>query len=206
MNIQQMPSLSMCGFLYSGADTGGFGCDCTRDLMLRWTAFSIFTPLFRNHAAMGTRRQEYTAFGDTEDFKNIIELRYALLPYIYRSFVNAVKENRMYMSPLSFDFPNDDRARKIEDQLLVGDSLMIAPVYKQNAEGRYVYLPEDMTMYRLRSVADYDRTELKAGDHYIDVALNEVLVFVRKGKEIPFGEAAKNVDEVNFNEIQTILK
>lgn len=206
MNIQQMPSLSMCGFLYSGADTGGFGCDCTRDLMLRWTAFSIFTPLFRNHAAMGTRRQEYTAFGDTEDFKNIIGLRYALLPYIYRSFVNAVKENRMYMSPLSFAFPNDDRARKIEDQLLVGDSLMIAPVYKQNAEGRYVYLPEDMTMYRLRSVTDYDRTELKAGDHYIDVALNEVLVFVRKGKEIPFGEAAKNVDEVNFNEIQTILK
>ena len=58
----------------------------------------------------------------------------------------------------------------------------------------------------MRSVADYDRTELKAGDHYIDVALNEVLVFVRKGKEIPFGEAAKNVDEVNFNEIQTILK
>ena len=37
-------------------------------------------------------------------------------------------------------------------------------------------------------------------------ALNEVLVFVRKGKEIHFGEAAKNVEEVNFNEIQTILK
>lgn len=206
MNIQQMPSLSMCGFLYSGADTGGFGCDCTRDLMLRWTAFSIFTPLFRNHSAMGTRQQEYTAFGDSEDFKNIIELRYALLPYLYNSFVRAAKENEMYMSPLSFVFPENARARKVEDQLFVGDSLMIAPVYKQNADGRYVYLPEDMALYRMRSVIDYDRIDLKAGDHYLDVALNEVLIFVRKGKSVPLGKVGKSVDELNFNEIMTYLK
>lgn len=198
MNIEQMPGLSMSGFIYSGADTGGFGCDCSRELMLRWTAFSIFTPLFRNHAAAGTRRQEYTALGDTEDFKNIIGLRYALLPYIYNTFVKAVKENTMYMAPLSFAFPEDKRARNIEDQLLLGDSVMLAPVYTQNAKGRYVYLPEDMTFYRFRSASDYDVIPMNKGDHYIDVAFNEVPLFVRNGKSITIGKAAKNTSEVEY--------
>lgn len=198
MNIEQMPGLSMSGFIYSGADTGGFGCDCSKELLLRWTAFSIFTPLFRNHSAAGTRRQEYTAFGDSTDFKNIIGIRYALLPYIYKSFVRAVKENTMYMAPLSFAFPGDDRARNIEDELLLGDSLMLAPVYTQNAKGRFVYLPEDMTFYRLRSASDYDVIPLKKGDHYIDVAINEVPLFVRKDKSLEIGNAAMNTSEVNF--------
>lgn len=198
MNIEQMPGLSMSGFIYSGADTGGFGCDCSKELLLRWTAFSIFTPLFRNHSAAGTRRQEYTAFGDSTDFKNIIGIRYALLPYIYNSFVRAVKENTMYMAPLSFAFPGDDRARNIEDELLLGDSLMLAPVYTQNAKGRFVYLPEDMTFYRLRSASDYDVIPLKKGDHYIDVAINEVPLFVRKDKSLEIGNAAMNTSEVNF--------
>ena len=48
MNVKMMPSLNMCGFLYSGADIGGFGGNASHDLMLRWLAFGIFTPLMRN--------------------------------------------------------------------------------------------------------------------------------------------------------------
>ena len=208
MNIQQMPALSMSGFIYSGADTGGFSADCSRDLLLRWTAFSIFTPLFRNHSCDGTRRQEYTAFGDTEAFRSIIELRYALLPYIYSSFMDAVRNNKMYMAPLSFEYADDHRARNVQDQLLLGDSVMIAPVYTQNAAGRYVYLPEDMVMYRFRSVDDYDRIEITRGDHYIDVALEEVPIFIRKGKSVPFAGRAKRVTEVEMDitKIKGVLK
>ena len=61
MNVKMMPSLSMCGFLYTGADLGGFGADTTEDLLLRWLEFGIFTPLMRNHSALGTREQELTA-------------------------------------------------------------------------------------------------------------------------------------------------
>ena len=57
-----MPSLNMCGFLYTGADLGGFGADTTEDLLLRWYALGIFTPLMRNHSAHGTRRQEVYLF------------------------------------------------------------------------------------------------------------------------------------------------
>ncbi len=44
-HIKVLPGLNMCGFLYTGSDIGGFGCDTTRDLVLRWTALGIFTPL-----------------------------------------------------------------------------------------------------------------------------------------------------------------
>ena len=104
LNIRQMPSLNMAGFIYSGADTGGFGCDCTEDLMMRWIEFSIFTPLFRNHSALGTREQELYQFKDSDSFKNLVELRYALIPYIYQEFKKAVETGSMYFRPLFFDY------------------------------------------------------------------------------------------------------
>lgn len=181
LNIQQLPGLSMCGFLYSGADMGGFGADCTRDLMLRWLGVSMFTPLFRNHSADGTRRQEFDTFGDTEDFKNLIDIRYAFIPYLYDAYIKAIENDDMYIMPLSFVYENDDRAKNIEDQLLVGDSIMIAPVYTQNAKGRMVYLPERMRYLKFRTPTDFDEAILEKGDHYIEVALNEIPVFVREG-------------------------
>ena len=190
LNLQQMPGLSMCGFLYSGADTGGFSADTTEDLMLRWTALSIFTPLFRDHAAVGTRFQELYRFPRIADLRNIVRLRYALLPYIYSEFMKAALGDDMYMLPLSFVYGEDARARRVEDQVLVGDSIMIAPVYEQNALGRYVYLPEEMKLLRFRAADDYVEEILPAGDHYIPLELNEVPVFLRKGKVLPLADLA----------------
>lgn len=75
LNLKMMPSLNMCGFLYTGADLGGFGANTTRDLLLRWLALGVFTPLMRNHAALGTREQEPYQFEHIEDFRNVIGVR-----------------------------------------------------------------------------------------------------------------------------------
>ncbi|MDO4284158.1 MAG: glycoside hydrolase family 31 protein [Eubacteriales bacterium] len=202
LNLQQLPALNMCGFLYSGADTGGFSADCTEDLAMRWLGVSLFTPLFRNHAAMGTRRQEFYQFERTQDFRRLIELRYALVPYLYSEFRKAAEKNGMYIEPLLFAYPQDERARGIEDQVLVGESIMIAPVYVQNAAGRYVYLPEEMKLLRFRGWDDYDEEELGAGDHYVPARLNEVLVFLRKGKCLPLAKPAMHVSELREEEIR----
>ena len=53
--IKMLPGLNMCGYLYSGADIGGFAEQTTEDLMLRWMALGIFTPLMRNHSAWDAR-------------------------------------------------------------------------------------------------------------------------------------------------------
>lgn len=197
-NIQMMPSVQMCGFLYSGADLCGFSSDTTPDLALRWLEFGLLTPLMRNHSAVGTRMQEYYRFPEVlPAVRNMIRLRYALLPYLYSEFMKAALENTSYFRPLAFDYPDDPDAREVEDQLLLGEGLMAAPVYVQNAHGRHVYLPEPMKLLRLRAVDDYDEEILPAGHHYIRCALDEVLLFLRPGHIIPVAQPANSTSELD---------
>ena len=197
-NIQMMPNVQMCGFLYSGADLCGFSCDTTPDLALRWLEFGLLTPLMRNHSAVGTRMQEYYRFPEVlPAVRNMIRLRYALLPYLYSEFMKAALENTSYFRPLAFDYPDDPDAREVEDQLLLGEGLMVAPVYVQNAHGRHVYLPEPMKLLRLRAVDDYDEEILPAGHHYIRCALDEMLLFIRPGHIIPVAQPANNTAELD---------
>ena len=197
-NIQMMPSVQMCGFLYSGADLCGFSSDTTPDLALRWLEFGLLTPLMRNHSAVGTRMQEYYRFPEVlPAVRNMIRLRYALLPYLYSEFMKAALKNTSYFRPLAFDYPDDPDAREVEDQLLLGEGLMAAPVYIQNAHGRHVYLPEPMKLLRLRAVDDYDEEILPAGHHYIRCALDEVLLFLRPGHIVPVAQPANNTSELD---------
>ena len=185
------------GLLWEAAYTGGFGSNATEDLVMRFVELSMFTPLFRNHAAIGTRDQELFRFKNIDDFRNLINIRYGLIPYLYSEYLKAVDNDSLMFAPLAMVYPEDKNCRHIEDQLIVGDSIMIAPVYKQNAVGRYVYLPEDMFMIRFRSLEDRDIVPMKSGHHYVDVALNEVLIFIRKGKTLPMGKAAQTIDGVS---------
>ncbi len=184
LNLKMLPSLNMCGFLYIGADIGGFGSNTTRELLLRWLALGVFTPLMRNHAALGTRLQECFRFEHTEDFKSVISCRYRLLPYLYSEYLKSVYENEMMFKPLSFEYREDEICRNVEDQLIVGNEIMIAPVYTQNVTGRYVYLPEPMAMVTMYENGEEIKS-LEKGVHFVPVPLNKVVFFVRENAKIP---------------------
>ena len=197
-NIQMMPNVQMCGFLYTGADLCGFGYDTTPDLALRWLEFGILTPLMRNHSSSGTRAQEYYQFEDElPAIRKMLQLRYALLPYLYSEFMKAALENGSYFRPLAFDYPGDPDAREVQDQLLLGEGLMAAPVYTQNAHGRMVYLPESMKLLRLRAADDHDEEILPAGHHYVRCGLDEVLLFIRPGHLVPVASPADNTAQLD---------
>ncbi len=202
LNLKMLPSLNMCGFLYIGADLGGFGADTTRDLLLRWLALGVFTPLMRNHTALGTREQECYQFEQIEDFRHVVGVRYRLIPYLYSVYVKAAERGEMYFRPLGFDFPNDRRAVETEDQLLLGDEAMIAPIYTQNVSGRTVYLPEEMKFVKFMPDGTIYEEILPQGTHYVEVALNEVPLFIRKGKCIPVVEAAQSVEAIDLETVK----
>ncbi len=203
-SMQQLPALNMAGFLFTGSDTGGFGCDTTEDLMLRWLQYSLFTPLFRNHSADGTREQELYRFSNADAAGNMIRIRYSLVPYLYSEFLKAALRDEMMFRPFAFDFADDADAKQVDDQLLLGNELMIAPIYKQNAKGRYVYLPEEMMLVRMRSDEDYETEILPKGHHYIPAELNELVFFIRNQKAIPFAKAAKNTAETDWNTVRLL--
>ena len=197
LNLKMLPSLNMCGFLYTGADLGGFGADTTRDLVLRWLALGVFTPLMRNHSALGTREQEAYQFENIEDFRHVIGVRYRLVPYLYSEYMKAALNDDMMFRPLAFDYTDDAFATQVEDQLLLGNEIMIAPVYTQNAKGRYVYLPEEMMFVKFLPDGTISQEILEKGHHYVEVALNEVPLFIRKGKAIPVADVAQTVKDID---------
>ncbi len=204
LNLKMMPSLNMCGFLYTGADLGGFDADATRDLVLRWMALGVFTPLMRNHAALGTREQEAYQFERVEDFRGIVETRYRLIPYLYSEYVKAALNDDMYFRPLAFVYSKDSFAANVEDQVMLGDEAMIAPVYTQNAKGRYVYLPERMMLVKFSKDGQYTQEVLEKGHHFVEVALNEVPLFIREGRCIPLVKAARCVEELDTGRMEMV--
>lgn len=201
MNLKMLPSLNMIGILYTGADIGGFGSDTSRDLLLRWLALGVFTPLMRNHSAKGTREQEFYQFEDVSDFESVISVRYRLIPYIYSEYMKAALDDEMMFKPLAFAYPDDGIAVQIEDQMMLGNEVMITPVCTQNAQGRFVYLPEDMMFVKFMGDGSIYTEKMEKGSHYISVTLNEVPLFIRENKCIPLAtkaESTADIDEDNL--------
>ncbi len=203
LNLKMLPSVNMCGFLYCGADLGGFNNNVTGDLLLRWLALGVFTPLMRNHRALGTRAQEAYQFDNTQDFADVLAVRYRLIPYIYNTFRRCADENDMMFRPLAFDYPEDKLALEVEDQLMLGEECMIAPVYEQNKSGRVVYLPEPMTFVKL-SGENITSTKLSEGIHYVEVKLNEVPLFIKQNKKIPLAMPALNTAGLDMENLDYI--
>lgn len=201
MNVKMMPSLNMCGFLYTGADVGGFGADTTEDLVLRWLEFAVFTPLLRNHSARGTRRQEVYRFSHVQDFADVIGVRYQILPYIYSEYMKAALRNTMMFSPLSFIYKGDALAGQVEDQLLIGENIMIAPVCEQNASGRVVYFPERMKQLIFRKGTVAEGIVYEKGFAYVDMPMGSVNIFLREGYLFPVAKGGKCVEDVDFEDL-----
>jgi alpha-glucosidase len=154
---------------------------------------------------MSSREQEpYSYDNETVDIlRSVIELRYALVHYIYSEYMKAVINKDMYFKPLCFEY-EDEVSKRIENQLLVGDSLMVTPIYEENSVGRYVYLPEDMLLWK---AADYNNRVyevMKKGHHYINVDFKEVPIFIRKNKIIVLGKHSRNVETLNTAQLNVI--
>jgi alpha-glucosidase len=198
LNIQHMCSLGLCGFYYGGADIGGFSYDSSGELLTRWNQLAVYMPLFRNHSNLFCKQQEPWAFdADTLDYsRNSIRFRYALLPYLYGSYIEALESAEPPVRMLGFDFEHDARARGTDDQFLCGESLLAAPILSSQARGRMVYLPG--TSYLHWNVSKYeDRSAVKvlpAGDHYIAAPLGTTPLFVRENTLLPLAEPGRNSD------------
>jgi alpha-glucosidase len=183
-------NLGLSGVAFCGPDVGGFAGDCTGELLARWTQLGALTPFFRNHAAIGTARQEPWAFGEpfTSICRRWIEFRYELLPYIYTATWQATATGLPVMRPLSLAFPDDLRTYSLDDEYLFGDSLLAAPVTRPGATWRRVYLPGGEW---------YDFwTGARVGGQVDAVApLERMPLYVRPGTVLPMGPIVQHTGE-----------
>lgn len=141
--LRQCLNLGLSGVAFCGADVGGFLDSCTPELFARWLQFAVFTPFLRNHSNLGTRAQEPWAFGPEIEAiaRDALNLRYQLLPYLYGLFARAARDGTPILRPLFWHYPNDPLAVACEDQFLLGEHLLVAPVLHPGAVARSIYLP-----------------------------------------------------------------
>ncbi|NBV24732.1 MAG: DUF5110 domain-containing protein [Proteobacteria bacterium] len=181
-SIPMLLNLSLSGVAFCGADAGGFLDHCTGELLARWTQLAAFTPFFRNHSNIDTHRQEPWAFGPQVEAqcREAITLRYQLLPYLNCLFAEAHHTGAPIMRPLLWHHPNDPKAVACEDQFLLGESLLVAPILRPGATARSVYLPRGLWFDFWGGVM------VEGGQHVVAEAVPEhIPVFVRAGAVLP---------------------
>ena len=193
MSLPMLMNLGLSGMAFCGTDVGGFGHDCSSELLSRWVQVGAFTPLFRNHSAMGTRDQEPWAFDkETEEInRKYIKLRYQLMPYIYDNMYKASKTGAPMIRPLLFNYQDDVNTYEINDEFLCGDNILVAPVVEQGAKARLVYLPEG------NSWVDYwTKEEYKGGQYIIrQTPLDTCPIYIKQGSIIPNYKVQNYVNE-----------
>lgn len=143
MSMPQLQNLGLSGVSFCGVDVGGFFDDCTGELLARWTEFGVFQPFCRNHSCKGTVAQEPWAFGEPWESvcRDMLKLRMRLLPYLYSHFEEAARTGAPILRPLLFEHPSDEATYTADDEFLLGDALLVAPVTRPGIEHRHVYLP-----------------------------------------------------------------
>jgi alpha-glucosidase len=190
LGVSMCLNLGLCGVAFCGPDTGGFAGECSGELLARWTQVGALTPFFRNHSALGTARQEPWSFG--EPYESIcrrwLELRYELLPYIYTSAWQATRTGLPMMRPLALAFPNNIRTYSLDDQFLLGDALMAAPIGHPGQTSRRVYLPNGPWY-------DFWTSERVSGEVTADAPLELMPLFVRAGSVLPRGPVMQHSAE-----------
>ena len=197
MAIPQIANLGLSGMPFVGTDIGGFGSDTTKELLLRWVQVGIFSPLCRNHSAAGTRRQEPWTFDDetAKIYSKFVHLRYKLVPYLYDLLVEHTKTGLPVNRPLVLNYHNDENTFNLNDEFMLGDNILVAPIVKIGQTRRMVYLPEGKWVH-------YDSHSVYEGSQYIivEAKLDECPIFVKYNSIIPTytNTNIENPEEVVF--------
>ncbi len=191
MMIAQLCNLGLSGFSFAGTDIGGFGSDTTPELLTRWIEGALFSPLFRNHSALGTRSQEPWSFGEPtlSIYRKYLKLRYRFIDYLYDQFYQENKTGLPIMRPLVLNYENDPQVYNLNDEYLVGDSILVAPVIQQGKTKRMVYLPAG------KWIDFWDKTEYEGQTTIlVDAPIDKLPIFIKKNTILPW---SKEVDHIS---------
>jgi alpha-glucosidase len=202
MSISQLNNLGLSGVAWAGVDIGGYYGDATGELLARWMEFGIFQPFCRNHSEKETRHQEPWVFGEPYESacRDMLKLRQRLLPYIYTLFEECHRTGAPILRPLLWAHPEDSATYSLDDEFLLGDSLLVAPVTRPGVEYRHVYLPRG-TWFHFWTGARLDGPA-----HVLAHApLGRPAIYVRANNALPLWPEMNHVGESDADPLTLIL-
>ena len=182
-----------CGFInfpYNGSDTGGYTKVPSRELFARWLQFSAYCTMMEVH--IDPKRTIWYSDDYKSDMVDIARKQcqdhHDLIPYLQSSYYHAVQTGMPVMRAMLLMWPEDDKLHNMWDQFMCGPEILVAPVIKEGASGREVYLPDGMWI-------DYNnKKNVVKGPvvRYVDSPIDIIPLFVRAGAIIPRGDIVKS--------------
>lgn len=198
-NIRMGLGLAMSGVSNTGHDIGGFsGPAPGPELLVRWVQYGIFLPRFSIHSWNDdkTVNEPWMYPEVTPQVRELIRLRYRLMPYLYDLVWRYHSAYEPIIRPTYHDFAEDTRCFDENDDMLLGPNLLVAAVVEPGQQERRVWLPGTGGWYEWNTTRHY-----KAGQH---VTLEARLdgpppLLAREGCAIPM-----NFGEIHFGQVEDL--
>jgi len=188
-------NIGLCGIPWWTTDIGGFWADPQQDgyedLLLRWFQYGTFSPVMRIHGVNKPMRKiegqltgtgapnEVWSFGEDayKIMSHYMDVRERLRPYIQKHMDIASEDGTPVMRPLFYDFPQDEKCYTIEEQYMFGPDILVAPVLREGAISKSIYLPAGSDWIDAGTGKKYK------GGQDIDykVSIENIPVFTRNG-------------------------
>jgi alpha-D-xyloside xylohydrolase len=133
-------SLAASGFGFWSHDIGGFEGEPDPAVFKRWIPFGLLCSHSRLH---GNQTYRVPWLFDTEAvdvLRRFTELKHTLMPYLYAAARRAHHEGLPVLRPMIVEFPEDPAVTHLDRQYLLGDSLLVAPVFSAAGDTSY-YVP-----------------------------------------------------------------
>jgi alpha-D-xyloside xylohydrolase len=199
-------NMGIAGIPWWTTDIGGFLGGYVEDknfheLLLRWFAFGVFSPVFRLHGErvphiepeqavidgvaqmMSGSNNEIWSYGEEnyEIMKEYIQMRERLRPYIRNCMAEAHEKGTPVMRTMFYEFPEDSLCWNADSQYMFGPDILVAPIFELGQRSREVYLPINQLWKNAKTNEVFQGGQTVT----VDAPINEIPLFVRKEKNHP---------------------
>ena len=134
-------SFGLSGFGFWSHDIGGFEQTANADVYKRWTAFGLLSSHSRLHGSNSYRVPWHYDDEAVAVLSKFTKLKCSLMPYLYRAAIQAHEKGTPMLRAMMLEFPNDPACDYLDLQYVLGDSLLVAPVFSHEGNVNY-YVPE----------------------------------------------------------------
>lgn len=181
-------SLTMSGFGYWSHDIGGFESTSTPDVYKRWAAFGLMSSHSRLHGSTSYRVPWAYDEEAVDVVRYFTEVKAKLMPYLYRNSIETAATGVPMMRSMVMEFTQDRNCAYLDKQYMLGDSLLVAPIFNDESKAIY-YLPEGTWTHYLTG-------EVKEGGKWYEEHCGylSIPVFARENSLIAVGQEKMKPD------------
>lgn len=181
-------SMSHSGFGFWSHDISGFESTAPADVYKRWCQFGLLSSHSRLHGSSSYRVPWLFDEESCDVVRKFASLKCRLMPYLYAAAVEAHEHGTPMMRPMLLEFPDDPACDTLDRQYMLGESLLVAPIFREDGRVQY-YLPEGVWTSLLSGAkAEGGRWQTETHD-FMSLPL-----MVRPGTVLPIGKVADRPD------------